>query len=261
MRPFLVVAGAWLATMAASNLGTPLYAVYEQRFGFANIVLTLVFATYMLVLAPSLLAFGHLSDRFGRRPLITAGLGAATVGVALFAMASSVVWLFAARAVQGLAVGLLSGAAAAALVDLDPAPEEHRAALFAALAQAGGSSAGPLIAGLLAEWAPAPRRLCFVVLGAITAALAVAVLGLEESAPGVRRRREAAAGGDALEGAGRDAAGPGGEAPRDAASPPHAPRFQRPGVPREIRWTFVRASVTGAIVWPAAALFLSVVPS
>ena len=51
---------------------------------------------------------------------------------------------------------MISGAAAAALVELDPAPQEDRAALFAALAQAGGSASGPIIAGMLAEWAPKP---------------------------------------------------------------------------------------------------------
>src|SRR3954469_5454574 len=61
--PFLLVGGAWFAVMAGSNLATPLYAGYEQRFGFSSAVLTVVFATYALVLAPSLLVFGQLSDR------------------------------------------------------------------------------------------------------------------------------------------------------------------------------------------------------
>ena len=60
---FLVVAAAWFVMMAATNLATPLYAIYEREFGFSSAVLTLVFATYALVLAPSLLVFGQLSDR------------------------------------------------------------------------------------------------------------------------------------------------------------------------------------------------------
>ena len=64
---FLVVAGAWFAMMAGSNVATPLYAIYEREFGFSSAVLTLVFATYALCLAPSLLLFGQLSDRLGRR--------------------------------------------------------------------------------------------------------------------------------------------------------------------------------------------------
>ena len=49
---FVVVGAAWFAMMAGSNLATPLYAIYEGEFGFSKAVLTLVFATYALVLAP-----------------------------------------------------------------------------------------------------------------------------------------------------------------------------------------------------------------
>ena len=156
--PFLVVAIAWFATMAGANLATPLYAVYEREFGFSSAVLTVVFATYMIVLAPSLLVFGQLSDRFGRRRVMAAGFATATLGLVTFAAAQSLPWLFAARSLQGVAVGMVAGAAAAALVELDPAPQEERAALFTSLAQAGGSGSGPVIAGMLAEWAPAPPR-------------------------------------------------------------------------------------------------------
>jgi MFS family permease len=240
--PFALVGGAWFAVMTSSNLATPLYAVYERRFGFSSAVLTVVFATYALVLAPSLLVFGQLSDRLGRRRVMSAGLATAGAGAAVFAAARGLPWLFAARAVQGLAVGMISGAASAALVELDPghpwppaagdeaAPRtpgaHHRPALVAALAQAGGSAAGPLVGGLLAAWLPAPRVLCFALLGAVMAACAAAMLTIPEPAP--------------------------------AASAEW--RIQRPSVPVEIRGLFARVAVTGAVLWAVAALFLSVVP-
>src|SRR3954449_6287520 len=83
---FYVVGGSWLAAMAGANLATPLYAVYERRFGFSSAALTLVFATYALVLAPALLVFGQLSDRLGRRRVMAAGLAGAAPGVGLFAL-------------------------------------------------------------------------------------------------------------------------------------------------------------------------------
>ena len=224
---FLVVAGAWFAMMAGSNVATPLYATYEREFGFSSAVLTLVFTTYALFLAPSLLLFGQLSDRLGRRRVMAAGFATATVGLVLFALAGSLLWLFAARAVQGLAVGMISGAAAAALVELDPAPQEDRAALFAALAQAGGSASGPIIAGMLAEWAPKPLVLPFVVFVVLGVVATVAALAIPEPGRVVPGRL----------------------------------RVVRPSVPPEIRVLFTRVSVTGAAVWAVAALFLSVVPS
>jgi MFS family permease len=43
-------------------------------------VLTLIFATYVVVLVPSLILCGRLSDRFGRRPVVVAGLAFACAG-------------------------------------------------------------------------------------------------------------------------------------------------------------------------------------
>src|SRR3954447_19151069 len=152
MRRLLTVWFAWLVLMAGANLATPLYAVYAERFGFSPLVLTAIFATYAIVLVPALVLFGRLSDRFGRKPVVVGGLATACAGLALFAAAQGTVWLFAARGVQGLAVGMISGAATAAFVELDPQGSRRRAALGAGLAQAGGSAVGPLGAGLLAQW-------------------------------------------------------------------------------------------------------------
>src|SRR5215471_1686069 len=106
--------------MAGANLATPLYAVYAHRFHFSSLVLTAIFATYAVVLVPSLILFGRLSDRFGRRLVILLGLASATCGLVLLAAAQGTAWLFTARAFQGVAVGMISGAATAALVELDP---------------------------------------------------------------------------------------------------------------------------------------------
>ena len=227
MRRLLIVWFAWLVLMAGANLATPLYAVYAERFGFSPLVLTAIFATYAIVLVPALVLFGRLSDRFGRRPVVAGGLVTACVGLALFAAAQGEAWLFGARAVQGLAVGMISGAATAALVELDPEANRRRAALLAGLAQAGGSALGPIAAGVLAEWAPSPLRLCFFVGLAVTLASAVALLVLLGE-PGHGREPW---------------------------------RIQRPRVPTEIRTRFARVGLTAATAWAVVALYLSIVPS
>ena len=84
---FALVGAALFVLVAGANLATPLYGVYREEFGFSSVVLTLVFATYQLVLCPSLIVFGQLSDRIGRRPVVAGGLAVAMVGLALFALA------------------------------------------------------------------------------------------------------------------------------------------------------------------------------
>jgi MFS family permease len=227
VRGSLTVWGTWLVLMAGANLGTPLYAVYAQRFHFSSFVLTAIFATYAFVLVPALVLFGRISDRFGRRLVIISGLTVAAAGLVLFALAASTAWLFAARALQGLAVGMIGGAATAALVELDPGNDRRRAALFAGLAQAGGSAVGPLVAGALAQWLPDPLRLCFYAGLGATVVAAVATLTLPESDTSGRERW----------------------------------RIQWPRVPGEIRGPFALVALTAATAWAAVALYLSIVPS
>src|SRR5262252_3961621 len=67
------------------------------------------------------------------------GLASGGAGLIIFGFAESTAWLFAGRALQGLAVGMASSAATAALVELEPNRDARRPALLAGLAQAGGS--------------------------------------------------------------------------------------------------------------------------
>jgi predicted MFS family arabinose efflux permease len=227
VRPLLTVWLGWLALMTSANLAAPLYAVYAQRFGFSSLVLTAIFATYAFVLVPSLILFGRLSDAVGRRPVMLAGIVAGCVGLALFAAAQGIAWLFVARVFQGLAVGMIGGPAMAALVELDAKRDEQRPALLAGLAQAGGSAAGPLVAGVLAQWGPAPRQLPYLVLLALTLVAGAFMVRLPE--------------------------------PEGAEREPWRPQWPR--VPEELRAPFARVSLSAAVAWASVALYLSIVPS
>jgi MFS family permease len=145
----------------------------------------------------------------------------------VFAAAATPVWLYAARALQGIAVGLVSGPTTAGLVELDPDPASGRPALLAGLAQAMGSGTGPLLAGALAQVAPSPLHLSFLVAAAVTAGWLVLLWLVPE--PGVR------------------------------SGEPW--RMQWPRVPRDLRSSFWRLGLTGGLVWASLALYLSVVPS
>ncbi|GAB3431296.1 MFS transporter [Flindersiella endophytica] len=224
--PFVIFAASLFALLLGANLPTPLYAVYRQEFGFSNVVLTLIFATYAIVLVPSLLLFGQLSDRFGRRRVVALGLGAAVLASVVFLLARGTVWLFVARGVQGAALGATAGTAAAALVELEPAADAARAAVGAVMGQAGGAAVGPVLAGMLAEWAPAPTVLPYLAGLVITAGVGIAVLRAPEP-----------------------------------STPSGSWRLQWPSVPAGSRGRFAQAGLTGAAVWAVGALYLSVVPT
>ena len=65
-RAAVVVVATQLAIMfVGAVLPTPLYPLYQQRFGFSNVVLTLVYAVYVLGNLVALLIFGRLSDQLG----------------------------------------------------------------------------------------------------------------------------------------------------------------------------------------------------
>jgi len=159
----------------SSTLLTPLYSMYRESFHFSPVVLTLVYSAYVVGNLGALLFFGRLSDQIGRRPVSLGACLLAVVATILFLMARGTAWLFVARILSGFAIGLASGAGAAWIAELDRRHDRGHAALVVTSATYGGLAMGPLISGFLAEYAPWPLRLPFVV-QAVALALVVIVV-------------------------------------------------------------------------------------
>jgi EmrB/QacA subfamily drug resistance transporter len=105
---------------------------------------------YTLALAATVLTFGSLADRFGRRRLFTAGLTLFTVASAACAASGSIDALVAARAVQGVGAAIMFAVSLAILADAFPGAKERSGALAAYGATIGASFAvGPLVGGAL----------------------------------------------------------------------------------------------------------------
>ena len=150
-----VMLGFVLLTSAAAS---PLYAVYQAQWKFLAATLTAVFAIYAIFLLVTLLLFGSLSDYLGRRPIILAALTITAAACALFLAAHGVGLLFAARALQGVAVGTATGGLGAALIDLQPegrglAPVATGTSILLGLA------VGALASSALVQYGPAPTHL------------------------------------------------------------------------------------------------------
>jgi MFS family permease len=182
-RPSRLAPSALIAAMfMGSTLLTPLYALYAERFGFSQIVLTLVYAAYVLGNLAALLLFGRVSDHIGRRRTAWPAIIVAVVGTLAFLFAQSVAWLFVGRAVSGLAIGIATAAGTAWLAELEPPEYRARAALVATTANFTGIAAGPIVAGLLAQYAPAPLRLSYIAYLVVLAVTAAIVLHTPEPA-------------------------------------------------------------------------------
>ncbi|GAB2954802.1 MFS transporter [Nonomuraea fastidiosa] len=222
---FWGTAYAMLVLLTGTNLPTPLYRGYEERFGFSPLVVTLIFAVYAAVLIPSLLVAGPLADTVGRRTVLLPAVGVAALGSLAFALAESTAWLFAARVLQGIALGTASGALTAVLAELEPTGDRRRAALVSTVAAAAGLGLGPVLAGLLAEYAPAPHVLPYVLEIALLVPAAAVILAL----------------------------------PKAEATSRWRPR--RPEVPAEVRPVFATSGTAAFLAFAVVGLFLSLVPA
>lgn len=106
----------------------PVLAPYVKGLEGSSPVLTgLAVGVYGLTQALLQIPFGYLSDRYGRKPIITFGLALYTVGSLLGAVAGSVWTMIVARLVQGF--GAISSAAVSLAADL--IREEVRTRAFA----------------------------------------------------------------------------------------------------------------------------------
>src|SRR3712207_2305857 len=184
---FWTAAALLVLVLAASGVPSPLYRVYQERFGFSSGVLATVFGIYAIALLATLLVVGALSDHVGRRPVIVAGMLLQVVAMALFLAADSVGWLLAARVVQGVSVGRLTGALGATLLD-HQRPDRPLGALVNSASAGFALALGAVSAGLAVDLAPAPTDWVFGTLTVLFAVAAGVALLLPESSP--RRSEE-----------------------------------------------------------------------
>ncbi|MBN9097718.1 MULTISPECIES: MFS transporter [unclassified Pseudonocardia] len=159
------VAALWTAIFVVAfgtNVPTPLLLVYRTELGLSSTALTGAFAVYAAGLVPALLLAGPASDRFGRRPVVVPFVVLSTLTSLLFLGAdSSVALLFLCRFLQGAVSGVVFSVGTAWLGELIDEPA--RAARLTTAALGGGWAIGPLVSGILAQWAPLPTVLPYLV--------------------------------------------------------------------------------------------------
>lgn len=180
---FWTYASIFTLVMVVASTPSPLYPLYQQKFGFSTAVLTAVFAIYVLGMLISMLSAGSLSDHVGRKPVLYAGIVLVASSTVVFALADATPWLLVARAVQGIGTGLVAATTAAGALDTNPPNHPDAAAIASNVAPSLGLSAGGLLAGTFVEMLPWPLHLVWWVLLAALLLSLVRVSRLRETSP------------------------------------------------------------------------------
>lgn len=176
--------------IALPALGTDLFVpalpvlaqALAAEVGAAQLTLT----TYFIGLAAGMLLWGPLSDRYGRKPVLLAGLLTMLASSLIGAFLESVAAVSAARLAQGLAMS--SGAVIARTVVRDLHAHEQAARLLASMTIVFSvvPIAAPLAGAALASVAGWQAIFwCFTAVAA--ALLAATAAGLRETVPSARR--------------------------------------------------------------------------
>lgn len=214
------------AALGVSGMPAPLYGIYQEAWHFTPLTTTLVFAVYAVAALGAVLVSGTVSDVIGRKPALLGATATILVGMVVFLLAQNVWMLLVARALHGAAVGAIVVAGAAALLDLRPHDARRTGRLSGGFFNV-GISITVLSVALLAQYAPHPLRLPFVVVGAVVALIGLALVPLAE--PHTDRR--------------------GGSI-----------RIARPSVPHAIRGDFWFAALGVMAAWSVLGVLLSLFP-
>ncbi|WAH96375.1 MFS transporter [Arthrobacter sp. MMS18-M83] len=228
----LVLAGVVMFTLlVGANLASPLYSLLQAELGITSLGVTIAFASYVLALVAVLMLAGHWSDHIGRRAALVLAVLVGLVGGLVFANAHNLFMLSAGRMLQGVAVGLATGASSAALRELLPYRPEW-ASRFTLLSSSGGVAAGPAIGGLL-SLLPGATSTPFIIHAAVLLLLLVP-LWLLKARPAIR--------------------------PAEGPRPYTVLAPRRPSVSREARGAFWLASSVGFLSFAVFGFCLSLAP-
>lgn len=143
-------------------LASPLYPLYQDAWQLNAGEITLLYVVYMGSALSSLLFLGRISDQRGFVFVLRGGLVIVSIGVLFSAFAWSYLSFMLSRVVIGVGSSLIVTSASIGLTKLNRSKDLQRAAATTSLLIAFGFGLGPVIGGLIAQWAVYPLRTSYL---------------------------------------------------------------------------------------------------
>src|SRR5262245_6655063 len=142
---------ATFTDIVAYSVAIPVLPDFIRRLGASPTTIGLLFGSFGVTLLAVSMPMGAVSDRLGRRGPMIGGLVALAAATVLFAFATSLPWLFAARLVQGAADAITWVVGFALIADLFPVEERGRLTGFVMSGTTAAVMVGPTMGGWLYE--------------------------------------------------------------------------------------------------------------
>ncbi|HEX8932295.1 MAG TPA: MFS transporter, partial [Patescibacteria group bacterium] len=171
---------AFIAVVNALGYGIviPILYSYSKHYGLSDFQNGLLFSIFSIGAFIATPLIGRMSDKYGRRPLLIISIIGTVVSFFMQAFAPNAIFLFLARALDGLTAGNISVATA---VISDTTPPEERAKGFGIIGASFGFGfvVGPAISALTVGIS---ASLPFIIAGLITLiAVIITVIYLPET--------------------------------------------------------------------------------
>lgn len=151
------------------NQYTPMLIFYRQQGVFSSLFVDLMLVSYAAGIAVGLLVAGHLSDRYGRKPvMMPIPIVAAIASLAIAIGEQNELLMTVGRFLAGIAVGVAMTAGGAWIKELSSRKFDRKAvptsgAKRASMALTAGFALGPVCSGVLAQWVAMPGKLPYLV--------------------------------------------------------------------------------------------------
>ena len=151
MAKLIVLMVTAFVDMVGFAMVIPLVPFYATEMGANATIVGVLISAFSIAQLLSAPTWGRLSDLYGRRPAVLAGLAVSAVGYVIFAVAGNIWLLFLSRVVQGIGGGTV-GVLQAYVADASSAEDRAKGLGWLSAATSAGAVVGPAFGSLFVMW-------------------------------------------------------------------------------------------------------------